>query len=161
MRKSYGFTLIEVMITVVIVAILASVAIPSYTQYVRKARRTEVTTTMLGVAAGLEKFLLANNAYPADITTLVNGGGGQSGVGNVGNITYTGTFWTTDSGNYWITITAAALTPRNVLAVAAGVNTPSPQDDDTDCQSFLLYIDDVKWSANSSSADSTATCWPD
>ena len=38
MKKNRGFTLIEVMVTVVIVAILAAVALPSYQNYVTKAK---------------------------------------------------------------------------------------------------------------------------
>ena len=36
MKKTHGFTLIELMITVVVVAIIAAIAVPSYQQYMRK-----------------------------------------------------------------------------------------------------------------------------
>ena len=61
--KSAGMTLIELMIVVAIVALLASIAVPSYRQYVLRANRTEATTALLQLAAAQEKFYLQNNTY--------------------------------------------------------------------------------------------------
>lgn len=61
-----GFTLIELMITVVIVAILASVAYPSYTEHVRKARRTDATVSLLELAQFMERYYTSNGRYTAD-----------------------------------------------------------------------------------------------
>jgi type IV pilus assembly protein PilE len=58
-----GFTLIELMITVAIVAILASVAYPSYQQYVIRSNRSEMEQFMLDVANREEEFLLNNRSY--------------------------------------------------------------------------------------------------
>jgi len=61
--KQRGFTLIELMITVAIVSILAAVAYPSYTSYVRKGLRRSAQAQMLDIANREQQFLLANRAY--------------------------------------------------------------------------------------------------
>lgn len=58
-----GFTLIELMITVAIVAILASVAYPSYQQYVIRGKRTAAQAEMMDIANRQQQFLLANRSY--------------------------------------------------------------------------------------------------
>lgn len=60
-----GFTLIEVMITVVIVAILASIAYPSYTRYVQNTREAEAKGQIMEYASQLEAFRAKNFTYPA------------------------------------------------------------------------------------------------
>lgn len=58
-----GFTLMEVMITVVIVAIIAAVAIPSYTGYVTRTRRADAITALETVALYEEKAFAETNSY--------------------------------------------------------------------------------------------------
>ena len=58
-----GFTLIELMIAVVIVAILAAVALPSYQNSVRKSRRPDAKTALLDLAAREERYYTVNNTY--------------------------------------------------------------------------------------------------
>lgn len=65
-----GFTLIELMVTVAIVAILAAVALPSYQQYMRKGARAEVQSHMMDIAARQGQFLLDNRAYAASVSAL-------------------------------------------------------------------------------------------
>ncbi|MEY2862461.1 MAG: hypothetical protein RLY58_168 [Pseudomonadota bacterium] len=52
-RASFGFTLLELMITVMIVALLAALALPSYQTYVRRAARSEAQSAMLALAEQL------------------------------------------------------------------------------------------------------------
>ena len=49
MNRPRGFTLIELMIVVGIIAILASIAIPSYSDYVRRSRITEAVSALSGM----------------------------------------------------------------------------------------------------------------
>jgi type IV pilus assembly protein PilE len=63
MKKHKGFTLIELMITIVIVAILASIAIPSYRQYVIRGNRTAAQAVMMELATRQQQFFVANRVY--------------------------------------------------------------------------------------------------
>jgi type IV pilus assembly protein PilE len=64
-RKAYsaGFTLIEVMIVVAIVAILAGIALPSYLDYVRRGQIQEGTTFLADGRVKMEQFFQDNHTY--------------------------------------------------------------------------------------------------
>jgi type IV pilus assembly protein PilE len=63
MRRHQGFTLIEVMIVVAIVAVLAAIAIPSYTDYVRRSQVTEAFSTASTVRIKMEQYFQDNRQY--------------------------------------------------------------------------------------------------
>ena len=63
MKRSRGFTLIELMIVIGIVAILAAIAIPSYTDYVRRGRITEAISTLAGMRVKMEQYFQDNRSY--------------------------------------------------------------------------------------------------
>ena len=63
MRKIRGFTLIEVMIVVAVVAILAAIALPSYNDSVRKSRRAQAKTDMLELVQVLERTYTTDRSY--------------------------------------------------------------------------------------------------
>ncbi|WP_372865304.1 type IV pilin protein [Spongiibacter sp.] len=65
-----GFTLIELMITVAIIAILAAVALPSYQNYVVRANRTAAANFVMEVANMQERYYLDKRQYAADMTAL-------------------------------------------------------------------------------------------
>ena len=68
-RQVLGFTLIELMITVAIVAILAAIAYPSYVNSVQKSRRTSARNALLDLASREARFYSTNNTYSAAMAT--------------------------------------------------------------------------------------------
>lgn len=58
-----GFTLIEVMITVAIVAILAAVALPSYRDYILRGQVVDATSGLAAMRADMERFFQDNRTY--------------------------------------------------------------------------------------------------
>jgi len=68
MGGARGFTLIELMVTVAIVAILAAVALPAYTDYVRRGKITEATSTLSELRLRAEKYFADNRSYQSGTT---------------------------------------------------------------------------------------------
>lgn len=71
-RLPRGFTLIELMMTVAIAAILAAVAIPMYRDYVMRGRIIEATSRLSDFRVRMEQYFMDNRTYDA--------GGGKCGV---------------------------------------------------------------------------------
>src|SRR5260221_2970596 len=66
-RAARGFTLIELMIVISIVAILTTIAVTSYRAYVLRATRTEARIPLLSIQAAQEKFFLQTNQYAQNL----------------------------------------------------------------------------------------------
>jgi type IV pilus assembly protein PilE len=125
-RKNAGFTLIELMISVVVLAILGSLAMASYRSSVLRSNRTDASTTVLRVAVAEEKYFLQNSQYTADLASAAPTG---LGIGA-----------TTPLGYYTLTVTAGSTgslaTSWKVTASATGAQLK----DIAACQ--ILSIDD-------------------
>ena len=76
-----GFTLIELMITVIIVGILAAIAYPSYTQYVAQTRRSDATINLTRIAALQERFFTECGRYAGTLGAVQNCGTGTLAAG--------------------------------------------------------------------------------
>jgi type IV pilus assembly protein PilE len=153
-RQSHiaGFTLVELMVTIVIATILLSIAIPAYTSQIRKSRRTEAKTTLLDLAGREERFFSTSNAYTNSAQSLGYGSSGTVSSMSVG------------SGYYTITVTAVAANPGttpptppsfSVTATAAG-----SQQADTLCYTFTVDSTGKQSSTDSSlTTTTTQSCW--
>ena len=69
-RRVRGFTLMELMIVVVVVGILAAIALPAYTDQVRKSNRSAAQQFLQDLANRNERYRLDARAYTDSITTL-------------------------------------------------------------------------------------------
>ena len=69
-RKQPGFTLIELMVTVVIVGILAAVAYPAYLNQMKKGRRAAAQAHLMDIAQRQQEYLLDARAYASTLATL-------------------------------------------------------------------------------------------
>jgi len=58
-----GFTLLEIMIVVAIIGILASIAMPAYTDYVKKGKAAEATATLASLRVQMEQYFQDNRTY--------------------------------------------------------------------------------------------------
>jgi type IV pilus assembly protein PilE len=75
-----GFTLIEVMITVAIIAIIAAVALPNYIDYITRSRIVEAKTNLADMRTRLEQYFFDNRSYP---TACIASASGPAGAGNI------------------------------------------------------------------------------
>ena len=106
--RARGFTLIELMIVVAVVAILAAIAVPTYSEHVRKSRRAQAKADLVEYAASAERFHTVNNTYVG--YTFPNGTNTIQSPREGGTAAYTITMNTADRT---FTLTATAGTAQS------------------------------------------------
>mgnify|MGYP001486878868 CR=1 FL=1 len=62
-RFASGFTLIEIMVVIAIIAVLAAIAIPNYTDYIRRGKISEATAELSSMRVKMEQFFQDNRTY--------------------------------------------------------------------------------------------------
>ena len=140
-----GFSLVELLITIAIVGVLAAIAYPSYTTYVRRANRTDATRTMMVDAQALQRCYSQNFSYVNSAATPCPVAAGTT---------------TSPNGYYSIVI---AMPAAGILAPSYSIKaTPvagKPQTADTQCATFTLLSTGQQTSATSGGTDTSQTCW--
>ena len=119
-RSARGFTLIELMIVVAIIAIISAIAVPMYGNYVQKSRRTDAKAKLMEVAQSLERCFTQFSAYDDSSCNVV-----ASGAVSLNS----------DEGFYTITTTNLTST---TFTLEANPPDTSPQDNDADCETLTL-----------------------
>ncbi len=117
-RRARGFTLIELMVTIAIVAILSSVAIPAYTDYVRRGKLPEAFSSLSDYRVKMEQYYQDNRNYGT--AACADNGPPSWGTFAPGGAKYFGYGCALSAGGQGYTITAtstAALGSSHVYTV--------------------------------------------
>jgi type IV pilus assembly protein PilE len=147
--RDRGFTLVELIVAMVILATLAAIAIPSYSAYVLKSHRTEAKSALLDLASLEERYFSTAGTYSATPTDLgYNYGAGVSfpvgsGYYNVQPITVTPALPPATPATYSITATATAV---------------GNQTNDTACASFTISSTGQQ-TATGADPNASVDCW--
>ncbi|MDZ7589493.1 MAG: type IV pilin protein [Rubrivivax sp.] len=104
-----AFTLIELMVAVVVVALLASVALPSFMDSIRKSRRSEAFAALSAVQQAQERWRGNNASYTTALANTAASGSPPNGLGLPA---------TTSSGYYTVALSDATATGYKVTATA-------------------------------------------
>jgi type IV pilus assembly protein PilE len=146
-KLSRGFTLIELMIAVAIVSILTAVAIPAYSSYVQKARRTDAKNAILDFAARQERYYSVNNQYATTAANLGYGGAFPVSVQTSGSTAYY-------TLNEAVVAGTATTGPTYTVTVAPIAGQAQATDA---CGSYVLTNLGVQ--SNTGNSLATAKCW--
>lgn len=124
-KRQHGFTLIELMVTVSIIAILAAIAWPSYQQYVIRGKRSAAQAQMMDIANREQQYLLANRTYASKSQLEASGYALPSEVGR--NYTYDVALGSEAMPTFTITFTAigAQASDGNLILSSEGEKAPA------------------------------------
>lgn len=140
-KQGKGFTLIELMIVVAIIAIIATFAYPSYQESVRKGYRSEGKAKLLEVSQQLERCYTQENKY-----------GGASCIYKNGDKVYSGETGKADDAKFEIVV--------GVTNDGSGFTlTAAPQYTDKNCGGYTLDSTGKKGIKEGDSAKDFNYCW--
>ncbi len=123
-RRAAGFTLIEVMVTTAIVALLTMIAYPSFMQSIRNSNRSDAQAALARVSVNLERFFATNGTYTTDMSVL--------GLQMDGGAAYS------DANHYTIAVAAGATGIASSYSITATAATGDIQVHDEGCTALSL-----------------------
>ena len=144
-KKQFAFTLIELMMTVVIVSLLAGIAYPSYQEIVMKSRRADAKGALIGLENAMERHFTESNTYLGAGTV-----GGNTGAPTVffatsptqGRVVY-----------YQLTISEATSTSYSLAATPTGLQASDK------CGALTLTSVGVKDIVDEANGVTVGNCW--
>lgn len=141
-----GFSLIELMIVVAIIAVLSAIAIPTYTKYMQRSRRSDAYAALSQAQGVLERCYALTYDYG-------NASAGQKGCAPVTT--------TSPSGYYTISLTfpGGSSAPYSSYTLTATPAAGSPQASDTTCASISIDSANQKTALDASGDNESSTCW--
>jgi len=143
--KRTGFTLIEVMVALVIVAVTATYALASYRRYLLRSYRLEAVESLLAAAAEQEKFHLAHGRYSDRLDAGVADDPPGLRIPSI-----------TPRRRYALTI---ELADAGIFRIVAMPVADGGQNDDGDCRQFSIDESGRRQSRDIAGKDSTNRCW--
>lgn len=139
-RRQRGVTLLELMAVVTILAILASVAVPTYRRYLIRTQRSEAKIALLQLQTAQEKFYMQNNSFTDNVSDASPDGLGLPA--------------TTETGKYTVEVVLAD--DGQTYEATAAPRTGGGQTDDEECASFTINQRGTKGVSGTSDVQ---RCW--
>ncbi|SJM96161.1 Tfp pilus assembly protein PilE [Crenothrix polyspora] len=157
MKTQKGFTLIELMITVAIVGILASIAVPNYQKSVMKARRADAKGALVSLANAMERHYTETGGYcGAAMDSGVDSCGDLGGMDTGAPSIYPAQS-PVDGGTKYYDLTIAAVTDNSYTLQAKRIN-PGAQAND-ECGDLTLMHTGERGIANAADGITKELCW--
>jgi type IV pilus assembly protein PilE len=145
MRAAKGFSLIELMITIVILGIVASFAFAGYQEQVRDARRGDCSGALVSLSQAMERFYSANNSYL----------GAASGGSDTGAPAIFPASCPTDGGTAFYNVTIETATASTYTLQAAPIGGMA----EDKCGTLTLTSTGVKGVADADAGVTWEDCW--